>query len=132
MAAARRKGKWSGGVPILGYDVDRAGPRLMVNKDEARRVREIFDLYLQHEAILPVVQELNRRGWHTKRWTMHNGQERGGEPFDKCRLHRLLTNVTYLGKTTGTAAESTKSRAHPGPGHPLLRPGALRQGRQLR
>src|SRR5262249_56145448 len=28
IAAARRKGKWVGGQPILGYDVDVHGPRL--------------------------------------------------------------------------------------------------------
>ena len=26
MAAARRKGKWSGGLPVLGYDVDASPP----------------------------------------------------------------------------------------------------------
>src|SRR5206468_7902649 len=31
MSAARRKGKWVGGTPVLGYDVDPAGGRLVVN-----------------------------------------------------------------------------------------------------
>src|SRR5581483_11003805 len=46
IAATRRKGKWSGGVPVLGYDVDRTSgsPRLVVNAMEAARVREIFQL----------------------------------------------------------------------------------------
>ena len=33
MSAARRKGKWVGGCPVLGYDVDPAGGRLVVNED---------------------------------------------------------------------------------------------------
>src|SRR5207248_7029637 len=78
IAATRRKGKWSGGRPILGYDVDPAGYRLTVNADEAVRVRAIFELYLQHEAMLPVVKELERRGWTNKRWVTRAGQERGG------------------------------------------------------
>jgi hypothetical protein len=47
IAAQRRKGKWTGGTPILGFDVDRSGPRpkLAVNAVEAARVREIFALY---------------------------------------------------------------------------------------
>jgi site-specific DNA recombinase len=45
MGAARRKGKWVGGRPAIGYDVDPAGQRLVVNADEAALVREIFDLY---------------------------------------------------------------------------------------
>src|SRR3954447_24197004 len=57
-AATRRKGKWSGGRPLLGYDVDPRGYRLAVNEDEAVRVRAVFDLYLQHQALLPVVREL--------------------------------------------------------------------------
>lgn len=46
IAATRRKGKWSGGMPILGYDV-LPNTKLAVNEDEAVRVREIFALYLQ-------------------------------------------------------------------------------------
>src|ERR1700686_2334163 len=48
MSAARRKGKWVGGIPVLGYDVDPGGGRLVVNEKEARRVREIFGLYQTH------------------------------------------------------------------------------------
>src|SRR6516162_4075103 len=58
MAATRRKGKWSGGMPVLGYDVDPRGGRLLANDEEAIRVRAIFELYLEHQALLPVVEEL--------------------------------------------------------------------------
>ncbi|HZT79148.1 MAG TPA: recombinase family protein [Gemmataceae bacterium] len=98
IAATRRKGKWAGGHPILGYDVDPRGFRLVVNEAEAERVRAIFTLYLQHESLLPVVQELERRGWVNKRWTTHKGRERGGQPFERTSLYRLLTNVAYIGK----------------------------------
>jgi len=37
MTAARRKGKWTGGRPVLGYDVDPKGGKLLVNEDEAAR-----------------------------------------------------------------------------------------------
>ena len=36
--AARRKGKWTGGLPVLGYDVDPAGGRLNVNAAEAEQL----------------------------------------------------------------------------------------------
>jgi DNA invertase Pin-like site-specific DNA recombinase len=70
IAAQRRKGKWAGGTPVLGYDVDRSNcsPKLVVNAEEAVRVREIFDLYLQSESLLPVVNELADRGWCNKSW----------------------------------------------------------------
>jgi site-specific DNA recombinase len=98
IAAARRKGKWAGGHPLLGYDVDPQRFKLAVNEDEAARVRAIFDLYLEHEGLVQVAQELDRRGWVNKRWTTRKGRERGGKPFTKTSLHKLLTNVTYIGK----------------------------------
>ena len=96
IAAARRKGKWSGGLPLLGYNV--AATKLVVDPEEAERVRQIFDLYLTSDGLIPVVEELTRRGWRTKRWTTKKGIERGGRPFDKNGLWHLLTNVTYVGK----------------------------------
>jgi site-specific DNA recombinase len=98
IAATRRKGKWTGGMPLLGYDVDPKGSKLVVNKEEAARVRAIFELYLQHQSLLPVVGELDNRGWTGKRWTTRKGHHRGGKRFTKTSLHKLLTNVTYLGK----------------------------------
>jgi len=41
IAAARRKGKWSGGMPLLGYDVGPRGSKLVVHEHEAARVRAI-------------------------------------------------------------------------------------------
>src|SRR3954449_3156032 len=54
LSAARRKGKWIGGIPALGYDVAPEGRRLLVNEPEAVIVREIFGLYLQHHSVLAV------------------------------------------------------------------------------
>src|SRR5437870_6321068 len=96
IAAARRKGKWVGGQPLLGYDVQ--GSRLVVNEEEAVRVRAIFELYLKHQGLIPVVQELEKRGWLTKRWQTHKGHFRGGQTFTKSSLHHLLTSPVYLGK----------------------------------
>jgi len=98
IAAARRKGKWVGGMPVLGYDVDPRGSKLVVNDDEAVRVRTIFDLYLQHQSLITVIRELDNRGWVSKRWVTKKGVERGGKTFTKTSLHKVLTNVTYRGK----------------------------------
>jgi site-specific DNA recombinase len=96
IAATRRKGKWSGGMPLLGYDV--VDTKLVVNEPEAEQVRQIFDLYLEYRALLLVVKELNRRGWTTKRWTTKRDTVRGGRPFTKNGLYQMLTNVAYIGK----------------------------------
>jgi site-specific DNA recombinase len=47
--------------------------------------------------MIPVVQELQRRGWTAKRWTTKKGRELGGKSFNKTRLFRLLTNTIYTG-----------------------------------
>ena len=100
IAAQKRRGKWAGGVPVLGYDVDRGGPspRLVVNAAEAARVREIFRMYLDKGSLLPVVNELARRGWANKKRVTKKGKALGGRPFDKATLHVLLTNPVYAGK----------------------------------
>jgi site-specific DNA recombinase len=98
MRAARRKGKWIGGYPILGYDVTPKGGALLVNPTEAKRVREIFGLYLQLGALIAVLDELERRGWRMKTWNTRGGVRRGGSRFTKTTLHALLTNVAYVGR----------------------------------
>jgi site-specific DNA recombinase len=100
IAAARRKGKWSGGRPILGFDVDEGGGRLVVNEDEARQVRAIFALYLEHQSLIETLKHLDARGWTNKRWVTKKGKEAGGTPFNKNALYRLLTNVLYTGQIT--------------------------------
>jgi len=100
IAAQKRKGKWAGGVPVLGYDVDRSGPspRLVVNAREAARVRQIFQMYIEKGSLLPVVHELGRRGWANKRRTTKAGKKVGGRPFDRATLYTLLTNPVLTGK----------------------------------
>jgi DNA invertase Pin-like site-specific DNA recombinase len=98
MAAARRKGKWVGGTPVLGYDIAATGSRLLVNPEEAERVRAIFELYLQHGALETVLAELQQRRWTTKSWRARDGIEHAGQPFAKAGLERLLRNVLYVGR----------------------------------
>src|SRR5580658_2890723 len=38
-SAARRKGRWTGGYPVLGYDPDPGRGRLAVNEREAAQIR---------------------------------------------------------------------------------------------
>lgn len=100
IAATRRKGKWAGGYPVLGYDVDRSAgsPRLLINSTEAARVREIYQLYLSLGSLTPVFEELARRGWKNKVWSTKKGTTKGGRHFDKGSLYALLTNPIYIGK----------------------------------
>jgi len=98
IAAARKKGKWPGGSPVLGYDIDTLMHRLLVNEPEVAQVKKIFELYLEKQSVMATVQTLNEMDIRTKSWVTKKGKPLGGDPFDKPRLYRLLTNVAYIGK----------------------------------
>jgi hypothetical protein len=98
MSAARRKGKWVGGIPMLGYDVAPGGGKLVVNHEEARRVRAIFALYLELQSVDELLVELQKRGWLNKRRKRRAGPPDAGRPFTKAGLERLLANVIYNGQ----------------------------------
>ncbi|MFM8396494.1 MAG: recombinase family protein, partial [Pirellula sp.] len=85
-------------MPLLGYDIEPQGGKLRINEVEANRVRAIYDLYLDRESIMATIAELDNRGWNNKSWNTKKGMLRGGSPFTKATLFRLLTNVTYIGK----------------------------------
>jgi DNA invertase Pin-like site-specific DNA recombinase len=108
MAAARRKGKWVGGTPVLGYDIAAAGGKLVVNPEEARQVQGIFALYVQHGSLEGVLAEMQARHWRTKHWITRDGKEHLGRPFTKAALARLLNNLVYRGQV------SHQHEAYPG------------------
>ena len=95
IAAARRKGKWTGGPVPLGYDV--VDKKLVVNELEAIVVREAFDLYLHHRSALRVAELLNEGNRVTKRHRAHSGNTREGQPWQKDTVLRLLKNPLYAG-----------------------------------
>jgi site-specific DNA recombinase len=94
--AARKRGMWTGGRPMLGYDV--VGKKLVVNRDEAEQVRAIFALYLETGSLMATVEELRRRGLRAKSWTNQDGRRVHGGAFDKTTLRALLRNPVYVGR----------------------------------
>jgi len=98
MAAARKKGKWVGGAPILGYDVDLPTKRLLINDQEATLVRQIFERYLTERSLLRVTKWLNVQGCTSKRYVTRKGRVLGGVPFKITHVQALLKNVLYTGQ----------------------------------
>jgi site-specific DNA recombinase len=94
--ATRRRGAWTGGRPILGYDV--VDKRLAVNADEAAQVRATFQLYLEHGTLRATVEELRRRGWRNKTFRTRKGTTTAGSDFAINSLHGLLVNPLYIGQ----------------------------------
>ena len=125
MSAARRKGKWVGGCPVLGYDVDPGGGRLVVNEEEAEQVRAIFALFEEHRSVRRTLAEIERRGWRLKSWTRKTGEFRAGAPFALNSLRRLLTNVLYTG------AIRHNGQLYPGEHPAILAPGTWERVQNL-
>src|SRR6266849_8533291 len=98
MAAARKKGKWMGGIPVLGYDVAPGGGRLVVNNEEAERVRAMFALYLEYRSADRVLATSHERSWTNKVRSATAVTPDIGKPFTKASLERLLSNPLYIGR----------------------------------
>jgi site-specific DNA recombinase len=96
IAASKKKGMWMGGLVPLGYDAqDRS---LAINKEEARTVRTLFDLYLKLDHVRALKQVADRSGFKTKVRTCEDGMQTGGCSFSRGRLYHLLRNPIYIGK----------------------------------
>lgn len=78
--------KHTGGIPPLGYDLDSNG-HYIINPEEAAAVRLIFDMYLEGNGYTAICDELNRRGYRTKRGTL----------FVRNSMYDLLRNEKYTG-----------------------------------
>ena len=99
MSAARRKGKYVGGAPILGYDVRSALLRSWWSMT-ARRPGS----GRSSSCILSSGRcSLRSPCWTVvaglpSEWTTKKGKQRGSRPFNKNTLYGLLTNVAYVGR----------------------------------
>jgi site-specific DNA recombinase len=93
---ARKRGKWTGGHLPLGYNLE-AGC-LVVNAEEADRVRQIFEWYLEGQTVYGIVAKCADLGWHNKQWTTKDGKVYGGHPMCKCHVYKMLANPLYAAR----------------------------------
>jgi site-specific DNA recombinase len=96
IAASKKKGMWMGGNPPLGYDASER--TLVIHPAEAETVRHIFALYREFGRVRRVKEEADGLGLRTKRSTTANGAARGGKPFSRGHIYRLLSNPIYIGQ----------------------------------
>ena len=99
IAASKKKGLWMGGLPPLGYDphTDRTRRQLVVNATEARVVRQLFELYLEHGCLNATAKAADHLGLRSKRRVFASGREQGGGDFSRGQIHKILTNPAYRG-----------------------------------
>lgn len=108
VAAAKKRGKYMGGTPPLGYDVDSEKHRLIINPEEAKIVKHIFKRFIETGSPITVAHELNKKKITTKSWTTKKGSFREGNTWNRMHIYRLLYNHTYLGEV------SHKGTTYPG------------------
>ncbi len=96
LAASKARGLWMGGKVPMGYDAH--GRTLKVNKEEAKIVKRIFELYLKEDCVRSLASTLAVEGIVTKRHVFKNGKVSGGQAFERGGLHYMLRNPIYIGK----------------------------------
>jgi DNA invertase Pin-like site-specific DNA recombinase len=99
IAASKRRGKFMGGTPALGYDICPTTHKLLINAGEAKTVRHIFKRFADVGSGLTIAKELNAKGVTTKSWTTKRGKCRPGKPWNASLIYRMLSNRTYRGET---------------------------------
>jgi len=100
MCAARKRGKWTGGVAPLGYRADKENKKLIIDPESAKVVKEIFDLYLKGNSTLKIVQIFNEKGYKTKKIPCKNGKIIGEVKYSVARIQWMLRHPVYMGKAS--------------------------------
>lgn len=95
ISASKKKGMWMGGYPPLGYDV--IDKKLIINKEETKIIRLIYETYLRLGNVRLLKEELDRLKLGTKRSLNQKGQYRGGARFSRGGLYKLLANPLFKG-----------------------------------
>lgn len=98
VAATKRKGRYTGGPPVLGYDIDYDLKALRLNPEEADLVRRIFADFIQCQSPTKVAAQLNAEGKTTKQYRTKKGTIHAGRPWNAMHVYRLLHNRVYLGQ----------------------------------
>ena len=112
IAASKKKGLWMGGVVPLGYRVE--DRKLVIEEEEARIVRRIFERYLALGSIPVLQKELRDDGVVTRARKMASGETIGAVPLTNGPLSYILKNRHYLGEI------NHKDRSWPGEHAPII------------
>ncbi|AUP79121.1 recombinase family protein [Flavivirga eckloniae] len=81
----RKQGKFTGGMVSYGYKI--VDSEVVINEEEAPVRRLIYDLFLEHQRMSTVANELNKRGYITRK----------NRPWSDTTIRRLLKNTDAKG-----------------------------------
>lgn len=93
------RGLYNGGYPMLGYDShpEKKG-HLVVNEEEAARVRRIFQIFSETGSVKAALDQINANNILTKRRRYEDGRVDEGRKFNLTSLWGTLRNRHYLGE----------------------------------
>jgi site-specific DNA recombinase len=80
----------------LGYDLD--GRNLVINSEEADRLKTIYRGYLREGCVSSLQVYLEEKGIRSKRRVSKTGNLSGDVAFSQGALYKLLSNRIYLGE----------------------------------
>lgn len=96
IAASKSRGLWTGGIHPLGYDVK--DKKLIVNKEEARSVRILFEKYVELNSMTKLRDYLETTSIRAKSWINAKGVRKGGKLLTISMIARMLRDPVYTGK----------------------------------
>ena len=97
MRERARSGKWGGGVRPFGYRLNKKTKHLVVDAEEAKVVRRIFDEYRQRGSVRGTTHALNN--------TRLFGRD--GKPWGLTTVRRILSSPTYIGRMSYAKRRNT-------------------------
>lgn len=110
----RARDGYTNGNQVLGYDnVEEADgtKALAINENEAPLIRFIFERYLQNQGLRAIANEMNHRGYRTKK----------GNTFSTTAVRDILHNPVYVGMVRYAQYEQWDLKRRRGKSdHPIL------------
>lgn len=98
--------------PPFGYDIKER--KLIINSEEAKIVRFIFEHFVHTGSNIEIVRKLRDAKITTKSWVMQSGALHKGREIDTLYIHRILRNRVYLGEAV------YKGQSYPGEHKPIV------------
>lgn len=125
MGAARMKGKWMGGLPPFGYQIDKEKQILSVKPEEAEDVKFMFETIIKEKSITKLMRILKERGIGHREYLCRNNRILPARPFIKQTIHKLLRNPTYTGKVV------YRHKEYPGEHEAIISEGIFNQAQEV-
>ena len=98
LSASKKKGKYVGGMLPLGYRGDSVNMKIVIEPEEAKIVRLIYDEYLRTSSPKEVQRLLVEKGIRGREWVSKKGLRHGGRPLSLAIIRDILQNPIYIGK----------------------------------